>query len=259
MVTALTRYLGDYPLDKITPFIIKKYRLDRKSRDKVKDSSVNIDIAILSHIFTTAIKSGILDKNPCKDVKRLKVTQVKDRILSSVEIALLLDKLRGKDRLMVLVGLFTGLRLGGVLGLSWGDIDFNKGLITSSHKTGKLVSIPLSSYLSEELLKWKENDPGDKVFETRQVIDYSKHFSLLFKGLGIHGFTFHNLRHTFASLLQSELGVGAVVVQDMTGHSSLSMLQKYSHTGLDNKQKAIQALTDHVLGMSEKTGLAIAQ
>ncbi len=81
----------------------------------------------------------------------------------------------------------------------------------------------------------------------------------MFKGLGIDNFTFHNLRHTFSSLLQGELGIGAVVVQGMTGHSSLSMLQKYSHTGLDNKQKAIQALTDHVLSKRPDTTLAIAQ
>jgi len=45
----------------------------------------------------------------------------------------------------------------------------------------------------------------------------------------------------------------------MTGHSSLSMLQKYSHTGLDNKQKAIRGLTDYVLSINAKTTLAIAQ
>jgi len=192
------------------------------------------------------------------------VTQIKDRVLSQSEIALLLDKLQGKDRLMILVGLFTGLRLGGVLGLSWQDIDFNNGIISSSHKTGKLVSIPLSDYLEGELLRYKGNNPGDGIFETREIINdvvvgYSRHFSVLFKRLGIHNFTFHNLRHTFSSLLQGELGIGAVVVQGMTGHSSLSMLQKYSHTGLDNKQKAIQALTDHVLSTNTKTTFAIAQ
>ena len=164
---------------------------------------------------------------------------------------------------MILVGLFTGLRLGGVLGLSWHDIDLERKLIISSHKTGKLVSIPLSDYLEGELLRYKGNNPGDRVFETREitkdVVDkYSEHFSKLFKGLGIHNFTFHNLRHTFSSLLQGELGIGAVVVQGMTGHSSLGMLQKYSHTGLDNKQKAIQALTGYVMG-SQKICLAIAQ
>lgn len=262
MISVLTRYLGGYTLDKITPFIIEKYRVDRK--EKVKDSSINIDIAILSHIYTTAIKAGIVEKNPCQEVKRLKITQTKDRILSQSEIALLLDKLYGKERLLVLVGLFTGLRLGGVLGLSWHDIDFNNNVVTSSHKTGKLVSIPLSDYLSKELLEWKESNSGDRVFETRPitkdvVIEYSKHFSNLFKSLGIQDFTFHNLRHTFASLLQSELGIGAVVVQGMTGHSNLGMLQKYTHTGLDNKKQAIQALTDHVLNTSQKTSLAIAQ
>ncbi len=263
MVTTLTRHLGEYPLDKITPFIIEKYRVERKETDKVKDSSINIDVSILSHIYTVAIKAGIVEKNPCKDVKRLKVTQTKDRVLSQSEIALLLDKLQGKDRLMVLVGLFTGLRLGGVLGLNWQDIDFTRKIISSSHKTGKLVSIPMSDYLSGELLRYKESNPGDKVFETREItkgiVDKcSDHFSKLFKGLGIQDFTFHNLRHTFSSILQGELGIGAVVVQGMTGHSSLGMLQKYSHTGLDNKQKAIESLTEYVMG-SQKTCLAIAR
>ena len=89
-----------------------------------------------------------MDKNPCKDVKRLKVTQTKDRVLSQSEIALLLDKLQGKDRLMVLVGLFTGLRLGGVLGLNWHDIDFIRKIISSSHKTGKLVFMTLLNNLN---------------------------------------------------------------------------------------------------------------
>lgn len=262
-VNALVKFLGDYPIDKITPFIIEKYRLNRKTSG-IKDSSINIDVSVLSHVLTTAIKSGILDKNPCQGVRRLKVTQTKDRILSGDEIALLLGKLHGKERLIVLVGLLTGLRLGGVLGLSWQDIDFNKGLITSSHKIGKLVSIPMSDYLSGELLRWKENNSGDRVFESRTLthvvtVEYSKHFSEVFKGLGIDNFTFHNLRHTFASLLQGELGVGAVVVQGMTGHSSLGMLQKYSHTGLSNKQHAIKSLTDYVLGVNSKPSFAIAQ
>jgi len=261
---SLVEYLGEYNFDKITPFVIEKFRLDRKEKGRVMDSTINDDVAVLSHIFTTAIKAGILVKNPCREVRRLKVGQTRDKILSQSEITLLLDKLHGKDRLMVLVGLFTGLRLGGVLSLSWNDIDFTNGIISSSHKTSKLVSIPLSDYLSEELLRHKEGNTGDMVFESREitnavVVRYSEHFSQLFKGLGIRNFTFHNLRHTFSSILQGELGIGAVVVQGMTGHSSLGMLQRYSHTQLDSKKKAIQALTDHVMGMSIKANLAIAQ
>ena len=89
------------------------------------------------------------------------------------------------------------------------------------------------------------------------MVGYSEYFSKLFKGLGIMNSTFHNLRHTFSSLLQSELGIGAVVVQGMTGHSSLGMLQKYLHTGLDSKRKAIEMLTSHVLGVSEKAAIPV--
>ncbi|MCR4292576.1 MAG: site-specific integrase, partial [Candidatus Kuenenia sp.] len=223
---------------------------------------------ILSHVYTVAIKAGVASENPCKDVKRLKVVQTKDRILSGAEIALLLDKLQGKDRLMVLTGFFTGLRLGGVLGLSWADVDLENGLLTSNHKTGKMVSIPISNFLAGKLLRYREDNPqgisGDRLFETRDisasvVTNWSAYFSSLFKSLGIQDFTFHNLRHTFSSILQGELGIGAVTVQGMTGHSSLGMLQKYSHSNLNNKQKAIEALTDHVLRKTPDAVLAMAQ
>mgnify|MGYP003528249164 FL=1 len=87
----------------------------------------------------------------------------------------------------------------------------------------------MSDYLSGELLRYKETNPGDKVFESREITNavvagYSDYFSKLFKSLGIMNFTFHNLRNTFSRLLQSELGIGAVVVKGMTGHSSMGML-----------------------------------
>jgi len=151
---------------------------------------------------------------------------------------------------MILVGLFTGLRLGGVLGLSWHDIDLERKLIIYSHKTGKLVSILLSDYLEGELLRYRGNNQGDRVFETRTlthvvIVEYSDHFSKLFKSMRIDNFTFHNLRHTFSSLLQGELCIGAVVVQNRTGHSSLSMLQKYSR--LSKKNNYGQTLFDDIL------------
>ena len=103
---------------------------------------------------------------------------------------------------------------------------------------------------------------SDRLFDDRKgnhclVVGYSEYFSKLFKGLGIMNFIFHNRRHTFSSLPQSELGIGAVVVQGMTGHSSLGMLQKYSHTGLDSKRNAIEMLTGHVLSVSEKATIPV--
>ncbi|MEK7733763.1 MAG: hypothetical protein AAB318_06095, partial [Planctomycetota bacterium] len=56
-------------------------------QDGVKDSVINLDVQVLSHVFTIAISEGIIDINPCQKVKRLKISQVNDRILSGDEIA----------------------------------------------------------------------------------------------------------------------------------------------------------------------------
>ncbi len=264
-VGVLARYLGEHPLDKITPFIVEKFRIQRKEQDGVKDSSTNIDIGILSHVYSTAINEGILDANPCQKVKRLKVSQVKDRVLSSDEIAAILNMPEGKDRLMILTALFSGMRLNEVLNLSWDDIDFGKGIIhVFQSKTGKTFDIPLSDCLRTALEAYRTHPAGLRVFEDREithrvVLEYSKRFSGLFKDMGIQEFTFHNLRHTFASIMQSDLGIGAVTVMGMTGHSSLGMLQKYSHTGLDSKQRAIQALNSHVVTTGRNVSQAVGQ
>lgn len=136
----------------------------------------------------------------------MKVIHTRDRILSPEEIRLILNLPQDKDRMMILTSLFTGMRLNEVLGLRWTDIDFSGDLITfTQSKTGKLIAMPLSEYLRDELQSYRERAIVDRIFETRDITKavgkkYSEHFSHLFKGLGIHNFTFHNLRHTLSSL-----------------------------------------------------------
>lgn len=161
-----------------------------------------------------------------------------------------------------LLGLFCGLRLKETITLTWDDFNFTKGLLSFvASKTGKLVTIPLSSYLMQELNTYKTTCTGNNLFETREVTtciasNYSTYFSNLFKGLGITGFSFHGLRHTFASM-QGDLGTGAVTTRDLLGHSSLDMTLRYSHTGLDSKRRAIDAMTDHVLNQGKNLTLAL--
>ncbi|MCC7211401.1 MAG: site-specific integrase [Candidatus Brocadia sp.] len=262
-VKTLVSYLSDYTLNKVTPFVIEKFRIDRKEKDGVKDGSINADVVTLSHLFTTAIKSGILDKNPCKDVRRLRVLQTRDRVLTADEIALLFDNLQGKDRLMVLTGIFTGMRLNEVLSLKWADIDFTKGLITfTQSKTGKLIAIPLSSYLVDVFCEYKTAHTSDYLFEGRKIThaiinQHSRHFSMLFKQLGIDNFTFHNLRHTFASM-QSDTGADIVTTKELLGHSDITMTMRYSHKQLDVKRSAIERVTNHILGMGKDKALSLA-
>lgn len=258
----LVKYLGGYPLDKITPFLVEKFRLERREKDGVKDSSINIDVQVLSHLFSTAVSAGIIEKNPCKNVKKFKTAQYRDRILSGQEIALLFDKLTGKESIMVMVGLFTGMRLNEVLKLRWDNIDFVKHLITfTQSKTGKLVVMPFSNTTADALLRYRATFTGfcedTPMFEEQEITHkvvsaYSSKLKALFRQLGITDFGFHGLRHTFASM-QGDLGTGAVAIKELLGHADLTMTTRYAHTGLDIKKKATQVMEDHVLSILKES------
>jgi integrase len=260
-VKALTKHLGRYKIDRITKFIIEKYRLDRKNEDSVKDATLNLDVNILSNICKRAIDEGIIDKNPCSEIKRYRIEQKRDRILTGDEIANIFDKLKGKDRLMVLIGLFGGLRLGEMLGLRKGDIDFGKNVMTFvQSKTGKLINVPISNFFAQELKEYKENCTDEYLFEGDEinhslVVKYSYHFKKLFKNLGIDCFTYHNLRHCF-STFQSDSGSDAFTTQSLLGHSSLSMTARYTHKQIEAKRNAIEGMTDYILVMSKKGKLS---
>jgi integrase len=257
-VNILVEHLGDYRLDKLNDVVVEKYIIKRQD-EVIKPGSINEDVSKLKHILSTACKEGILNSIPCKNVKKLKALQTKGRVLSSEEMTVILkgDSLKAKDRLMILVSLFTGMRLNEVVSLKWSDIDFAKSLISFiASKTGKLSIVPLSSYLATELQSYKAKSSGNGIFEnititSRIANTYSLYFRRVFRGLNFCGFSFHNLRHTFLSL-HGDLGTGAFITKELAGHSTLDMTLRYTHVNLDSKRKAIEAYTGHVLNNTNK-------
>jgi hypothetical protein len=103
VVKTLTKYLGNYKLDRITTFLIEKFRHDRTKVDSVKNITINTDVDILRSILNHSVEEGILEINPCGKVKKLKVIQERDRILTGEEIGHIQESLKGtKDGLMIL-------------------------------------------------------------------------------------------------------------------------------------------------------------
>ncbi|MCR4318792.1 MAG: site-specific integrase [Candidatus Brocadiaceae bacterium] len=257
-VNILAALLGDYKLDKLNDVVVEKYIIKRQD-EGIKPGSINEDVSKLKHILSTACKEGILNSIPCNNIKKLKVLQTRDRVLSSEEITVILkgDSLKAKDRLMILVSFFTGMRLNEVVSLKWSDVDFTRSLISFiASKTGKLVTVPLSSYLASELQAHKANSTGNGIFEnktiTRRISNtYSAYFIKVFKKINFCGFSFHGLRHTFLSL-HGDMGTGAFITKELAGHSTLDMTLRYTHVNLDHKRKAIEAYTGHVLNNTNK-------
>ncbi len=258
VVKTLTKYLGNYKLNRITTFHIEKFRADRTKIDSVKNITINTDVDILSSILNRSVEEGIIDINPCGKVKKLKVTQVRDRILTGEEIGDIQDRLKGtKDGLMILVALLEGLRLGEVLSLKWSDVDFNKKELTFfQSKTGNWLRNPIGDRLLKELAEYKVKSKNERLFDNgdvdkKLVVKYSSHFSRLFKKLGIERFTFHNLRHCFSTNL-SNCGSDAFTTQALLGHASLKQTAQYTHKEMPAKRSTIEGMEKHIMDMAEE-------
>ena len=85
---------------------------------------------------------------------------------------------------------------------------------------------------------------SDHVFCSRQGTPYRSFrtaFERAVRMAGIENFTFHDLRHTFASRLVMA-GVDLPTVQELMGHKDISMTLRYTHLSSDYKQRAVKAL-----------------
>lgn len=129
-------------------------------------------------------------------------------MLTNAEVKLLLEGLQGKSRVIVLINLFTGMRLKDILSLKWNDIDLRNALMTCrATETDRKVIIPLTDLLVDVLSRYKrEYIMGTALFHAGEIthdveVKYRSHFKRLFKELGIMNFGFHQLRHSSAVLI----------------------------------------------------------
>jgi len=192
--------------------------------------------------------------NPTAGIKKLPENNERCRWLTEDEQKHLLSFCHGIVRSIVIVALRTGLRWGEIANLKWQQtpnsnyVDFEREVIfihESLSKSGKSRWIPLGQVVKWELLnvpKQKNTDYGFLNPETGRPIGSIKNaFNRAVKKAGIEDFTFHSLRHTFASQLVRN-GVDLYVVQKLLGHASPKMTMRYAHLREDMLTDAIKKI-----------------
>ena len=106
-------------------------------------------------------------------------------------------------------------------------------------------SIPMNDVLTATLQTVKmEISEGEAVFRTPQGRPYRNFrtaFEQAVQRAGLMDFTFHDLRHTFASRLVMA-GIDLPTVKELLGHKSIAMTLRYTHLSIDHKQRAVSAL-----------------
>ena len=229
----------------ITPADIEGDKLQRRAN--VPGSTVNSELALLKRMFNLAIDWDlILDLNPVRKVKFFREFRTGSRAVSPGEEERLLRHAAPYLQDMVRFGLNTGLRVGEIFSLRWSQVDLEKGILNVfALKTGKTGPVPINSEARLVWEAWALGRKNEFVFynhETRKpFVDLKAGFELACRKAEISGVTWHTLRHTFASRLLDR-GVDIVPVQELLGHSTVTVTMRYTHTNLDSKKAAIAKL-----------------
>jgi integrase len=226
------------------------------ARHKPGTRTINKALTLLSMIFNYACRHRWIDSNPAEHVERLRDTTLLDErpldtnILTPAEIRTLTEATKDdRYRLMIQVAVLTGLRQGETLGLKWTDVNWHdrqihvrrawkEGAFTEPKTRHSVRTIDLPESLVLDLKKWKLRCPKgelDLVFPNGAGKPDS-HANLLQRGFypalrraGLRKIRWHDLRHTFASLMLAN-GEDIVRVSRLLGHANPTItLNIYSH------------------------------
>lgn len=235
--------------------------------------TIRATLTPLHRTFGYAVRRGLIAANPMDRLERGERPSVgrrEMRILNRKEIGVLLEHSHEDHKPLLATATFTGLRLGELLGLTWDNVAFDAGVVKVRRqldragdrvepKTGQavrdVVLMPaLARVLKEHRLRSRFASDEDLVFASSigRGLDHTvprRALGRAVKAAGLDGgdrpkLRFHDLRHTFASLLIAG-GGNVVFVSRQLGHSSPDItLRVYAHLfdAAEHAQRASSAL-----------------
>jgi len=242
---ALRTALGEYCLAAITPDLVAEYR-DKRLGKGMSPSTVRLELSLLSHLFTIAIKEwrvGLI-YNPVSNIRKPAPAKGRDRRLGLSEEGKLLKACSQHSNPMlgwiVRIALYTGMRAGEIKSLTRDQVNLSKRIVLlSDTKNGSARMVPLNKEatvvfievldhpirpMDTDLLFWGEPGRDGK----RRPYEFQPAWQQALKSVGIVGLRFHDLRHEAVSRLV-EIGLGDQEVAAISGHKSMQMLRRYTH------------------------------
>lgn len=227
--------LAQLPMAAVRATHFVTYR-DVRFLDSVTAATVRLELALISHLFSTARKEwGMALDNPIADLTMPKKSQERDRRLTSGEEEQLLVEARRFSEMpqVIILAIDTAMRRGEIAAMQWSWVDWTAGVLkipANFTKSGKRRMVPLSPralHALREQQKGAGQDPSARVFKV-SINFISIAFARIVQTLGIRNLRFHDLRHEATSRL-FEAGLQMVEVASITGHQDYRTLARYTH------------------------------
>lgn len=299
--TRLLPYFGHFYINKIRPTdIMKFYDLLEKDTQLVRKKGNNgsktkkplSGKTILEHhrllraMLHKAVYWQLIVTNPAERVQPPKARKPKRRSYDDEQTKILIENLEllpnedTKYKVAIILTVFTGVRLGELMGLEWQDVDFKNGIISINRSSqylanmGVFTKVPKTESsireiaipefiisLLEEYKLWYEEQKSiygelwtnsDRLFvqadgKPMHPSTISKWFVKYVGQIGLPVINFHGLRHTNASLLVAQ-NIDIAVISARLGHAQISTtLDFYVHPLLSHNRKAGYALENLLL------------
>lgn len=299
--TRLLPYFGHFYINKIKPTdIMKFYDLLEKDTQLVRKKGNNgsktkkplSGKTILEHhrllraMLHKAVYWQLIVSNPAERVQPPKARKPKRKSYDDEQTKILLENLEllssedTKYKVAIILTVFTGVRLGELMGLEWQDVDFRNGIISINRSSqylsdmGVFTKVPKTESsireiaipefiisLLEKYKLWYEEQKSiygelwtnsDRLFvqadgKPMHPSTISKWFVKYVDQIGLPVINFHGLRHTNASLLVAQ-NIDIAVISARLGHAQISTtLDFYVHPLLSHNRKAGYALENLLL------------
>jgi len=233
---------GAYMLTEIDAKLIRGFA--DKRREKVKEATLHRDLAVLKAILNKAKNEDDLVTLPV--FPKVKLPKGRTRWLTLAEEHRLLNAAPKRLKLLIAFALDTGGRRSELFKLDWRYVDLPNGRVTFIEtKNGEDRSVRLTERALHILLAIGPKDSGPVfTYNGKPLKDVKTAYDRARKKAGLEDVRFHDLRHTFASRLVQQ-GLPLYDVMHMTGHKSLTMVQRYSHLAPEFQERAIVALNSY--------------
>ena len=193
-------------------------------------STVKLDLAIISHLYTVAIKDWSIEglSNPIFKLRMPKGAKERDRRPASFELTDVIEKageIHAEMPAIIKIAVETAMRRSELLGLRRENVK-DKHVVLEDTKNGTRRMVPLSSKARAALDSLPYRLDGS-VFSLAPH-SVSLYFNRACKAAKVKDLHFHDLRHEGTSRL-FEKGLSIMEVASITGHKTMSMLKRYTH------------------------------